>query len=110
MGKHGLDTATTHDSTCRCPSELPPTPLGNRSEDESQLETNVTYWVEEQEFEVVSTLRLRRVDQPLSVRCMLRNLRDYDSKEVTVVPHCESPSLGGAADQPPPSAASLPAL
>lgn len=71
----------------RCPSELPPTPLGNRSEDESQLETNVTYWAEEQEFEVVSTLRLRHVDQPLSVRCVLRNLRDYDTKEVTVVPH-----------------------
>uniref|UniRef100_F6Q748 Platelet-derived growth factor receptor beta n=1 Tax=Equus caballus TaxID=9796 RepID=F6Q748_HORSE len=44
-------------STCsdlkRCPRELPPTPLGNSSEEESQLETNVTYWAEEQEFEVV---------------------------------------------------------
>uniref|UniRef100_A0A9L0RQ62 Platelet-derived growth factor receptor beta n=1 Tax=Equus caballus TaxID=9796 RepID=A0A9L0RQ62_HORSE len=78
-------------STCsdlkRCPRELPPTPLGNSSEEESQLETNVTYWAEEQEFEVVSTLRLRRVDRPLSVRCTLRNLLGHDVQEVTVVPH-----------------------
>ncbi|XP_040095515.1 platelet-derived growth factor receptor beta isoform X1 [Oryx dammah] len=78
-------------STCsdlkRCPRELPPTPLGNSSEEESQLETNVTYWAEEQEFEVVSTLRLRHVDQPLSVRCTLHNLLGYDVQEVTVVPH-----------------------
>ncbi|KAF6082432.1 platelet derived growth factor receptor beta [Phyllostomus discolor] len=77
-------------STCRdlkrCPRELPPTPLGNSSEEESQLETNVTYWVEEQEFEVVSTLRLRRVDQPLSVRCTLRNLLSLDVQEVILVP------------------------
>ncbi|KAJ8777176.1 hypothetical protein J1605_014559 [Eschrichtius robustus] len=78
-------------STCsdlkRCPLELPPTPLGNSSEEESLLETNVTYWAEEQEFEVVSTLRLRRVDQPLSVRCTLHNLLGQDVQEVTVVPH-----------------------
>ncbi|XP_007941800.1 platelet-derived growth factor receptor beta [Orycteropus afer afer] len=78
-------------STCsdlkRCPRELPPTPLGNSSEEESQLETNVTYWAEEQEFEVVSTLRLHRVDQPLSVRCTVHNLLGYDAQEVTVVPH-----------------------
>ncbi|KAF3828441.1 hypothetical protein GH733_004895 [Mirounga leonina] len=78
-------------STCsdlkRCPRELPPTPLGNSSEEESQLETNVTYWPEDQEFEVVSTLRLRRVDQPLSVRCTLHNLLGRDMQEVTVVPH-----------------------
>ena len=61
----------------RCPRELPPTPQGNSSEEESQLETNVTYWAEEQEFEVVSTLRLRHVDQPLSVRCTLHNLLGY---------------------------------
>ncbi|XP_048667837.1 platelet-derived growth factor receptor beta [Marmota marmota marmota] len=78
-------------STCRdlkrCPRELPPTPLGNSSEEESQLETNVTYWAEEQEYEVVSTLRLRHVDQPLSVRCMLHNPLGQDVQEVTVVPH-----------------------
>ncbi|XP_049503978.1 platelet-derived growth factor receptor beta isoform X1 [Panthera uncia] len=78
-------------STCsdlkRCPRELPPTPLGNSSEEDSQLETNVTYWPEDQEFEVVSTLRLRRVDQPLSVRCTLHNLLGHDMQEVTVVPH-----------------------
>ncbi|XP_059030010.1 platelet-derived growth factor receptor beta isoform X2 [Mustela lutreola] len=78
-------------STCsdlkRCPREVPPTPLGNSSEEESQLETNVTYWPEDQEFEVVSTLRLRRVDQPLSVRCTLHNLLGHDMQEVTVVPH-----------------------
>ncbi|XP_037364848.1 platelet-derived growth factor receptor beta isoform X3 [Talpa occidentalis] len=78
-------------STCsdlkRCPRELPPTPLDNSSEVESQLETNVTYWVEEQEFEVVSILHLPRVDQPLSVRCTLRNLLGQDMQEVTVVPH-----------------------
>ncbi|KAI5935265.1 Platelet-derived growth factor receptor beta [Manis javanica] len=77
-------------STCsnlkRCPRELPPMPLGNSSEEESQLETNVTYWAEEQEFEVVSTLRLHRVDQPLSVRCTLQNLLGHDIQEVTVVP------------------------
>ncbi|XP_076993517.1 platelet-derived growth factor receptor beta isoform X2 [Tamandua tetradactyla] len=76
-------------STCsdlkRCPRELPPTPLGNSSE-ESLLETNVTYWAEEQEFEVVSTLRLRHIEQPLSVRCTLRNLLGYDAQEVTVLP------------------------
>lgn len=77
----------------RCPLELPPTPLGNSSEEESLLETNVTYWAEEQEFEVVSTLRLRRVDQPLSVRCTLHNLLGQDVQEVTVVPHCESSIL-----------------
>ncbi|XP_042548025.1 platelet-derived growth factor receptor beta [Dipodomys spectabilis] len=71
----------------RCPRELPPTPLGNSSEGESQLETNVTYLVEEQEYEVVSTLRLRHVDQPLSVRCTLQNLLGQDMQEVTVVPH-----------------------
>ncbi|MBZ3882786.1 Platelet-derived growth factor receptor beta [Sciurus carolinensis] len=78
-------------STCRdlkrCPRELPPIPLGNSSEEESQLETNVTYWAEEQEYEVVSTLRLRHVDQPLSVRCMLHNPLGQDMQEVTVVPH-----------------------
>ncbi|XP_054424160.1 platelet-derived growth factor receptor beta isoform X2 [Pteronotus mesoamericanus] len=77
-------------STCRdlkrCPRELPPTPLGNSSEEESQLETNVTYWAEEQEFEVVSTLRLHRVDQPLSVRCTLRNVLSLDVQEVILVP------------------------
>lgn len=79
----------------RCPRELPPTLLGNSSEEESQLETNVTYWTEEQEFEVVSTLRLRHVDQPLSVRCTLRNLLGDDAKEVTLVPQCESSSPRG---------------
>lgn len=78
----------------RCPRELPPMPLGNSSEEESQLETNVTYWAEEQEFEVVSTLRLHRVDQPLSVRCTLQNLLGHDIQEVTVVPQCESSSFG----------------
>lgn len=81
-------------STGRCPRELSPTPLGNSSE-ESQLETNVTYWAEEQEFEVVSMLRLSHVDQPLSVRCTLRNLLGHDVQEVTLVPQCESPSLSG---------------
>lgn len=52
----------------------------------------MTYWPQEQEFEVVSTLRLRRVDQPLSVRCTLHNLLGHDAQEVTVVPHCESAS------------------
>lgn len=80
----------------RCPRELPPTPLGNSSEEESQLETNVTYWPEDQEFEVVSTLRLRRVDQPLSVRCTLHNLLGHDMQEVTVVPHCESSGPSGS--------------
>ncbi|XP_066244569.1 platelet-derived growth factor receptor beta [Saccopteryx leptura] len=77
-------------STCsdlkRCPRQLPPTPLGNSSEEGSQLETNVTYWAEDQEFEVVSTLHLRRVDQPLSVRCTLRNLLGHDVQEVILVP------------------------
>lgn len=93
-GGKGLQ-AYSAGSPGRCPRELPPTPLGNSSEEESQLETNVTYWAEEQEFEVVSTLRLRRVDRPLSVRCTLRNLLGHDVQEVTVVPHCESSSLGG---------------
>lgn len=78
-------------STCRdlkrCPRKLSPTPLGNSSKEESQLETNVTFWEEDQEYEVVSTLRLRHVDQPLSVRCMLQNSMGGDSQEVTVVPH-----------------------
>lgn len=55
----------------------------------------MTYWAEEQQFEVVSTLRLRRVDHPLSVRCTLRNLLGDDVQEVTLVPQCESPSLSG---------------
>lgn len=66
--------------------------LGNSSEEESQLETNVTYWEEEQEYEVVSTLRLQHVDRPLSVRCTLRNAVGQDMQEVIVVPHCESPA------------------
>ncbi|XP_075397917.1 platelet-derived growth factor receptor beta isoform X1 [Tenrec ecaudatus] len=78
-------------STCsdlkRCPRELPPTPLGNSSGEETRLETNVTYWAEEQEFEVLSTLHLHRVDQPLSVQCTVRNLLGYEMQEVTVVPH-----------------------
>ncbi|XP_073932761.1 platelet-derived growth factor receptor beta isoform X3 [Castor canadensis] len=78
-------------STCRdlkrCPRELPPTPLGNNSKEESQLETNVTYLVEEQEYEVVSTLHLRHVDQPLSVRCTVHSTLGQDVQEVTVVPH-----------------------
>ncbi|XP_054997344.1 platelet-derived growth factor receptor beta isoform X1 [Sorex araneus] len=78
-------------STCsdlkRCPRELPPTLLANLSEAESQLETNVTFQAEEKEFEVVSTLRLARVDRPLAVRCTLRNLLGQDMQEVTVVPH-----------------------
>ena len=90
----GLEADPTG-SPARCPRELPPTPLGNSSEEDSQLETNVTYWPEDQEFEVVSTLRLRRVDQPLSVRCTLHNLLGHDMQEVTVVPHCESSRLGG---------------
>lgn len=78
-------------STCsdlkRCPNELPPVMLGNLSEAENQQETNVTYREEEKEFEVVSMLRLARVDEPLSVRCTLRNLLGHDTQEVTVVPH-----------------------
>lgn len=53
----------------------------------------MTYWAEEQEFEVVSTLRLRHLDQPLSVRCTLRNLLGHDMQEVTLVPQCESSGL-----------------
>lgn len=79
----------------RCPRELPPMLLGNNSMEESQLETNVTYWAEQQEFEVVSTLRLHRVDQPLSVRCTLRNLLGDDMKEVILVPQCESSCPSG---------------
>ncbi|XP_048187298.1 platelet-derived growth factor receptor beta [Perognathus longimembris pacificus] len=71
----------------RCPRELPPAPLGNGSEGESQLETNVSYLAEEKEYEVVSTLRLRHVAQPLSVRCVLQNPLGRDAQEVTVVPH-----------------------
>ena len=96
----GRDWKSTWPVLGRCPRELPPTPLGNSSEEESQLETNVTYWAEEQEFEVVSTLRLRHVDQPLSVRCTLHNLLGYDVQEVTVVPHCESSVLCGPLTTP----------
>ncbi|XP_029410088.1 platelet-derived growth factor receptor beta isoform X2 [Nannospalax galili] len=78
-------------STCRdlkrCPRKLSLPLLGNSSEEESQLETNVTFWEEEQVYEVVSMLRLRHVDQPLSVRCMLQNSEGKDVQEVTVVPH-----------------------
>lgn len=82
-------------SPSRCPRKLSPIPLGNNSsKEENQLETNVTFWEEEQEYEVVSTLRLRHVDQPLSVRCMLQNSMGRDAQEVTVVPHGECPSLG----------------
>ncbi|XP_062941796.1 platelet-derived growth factor receptor beta isoform X1 [Cynocephalus volans] len=87
MPQPNITWSTCKDLKSRCPRQLPPTPLGNSSEEESQLETNVTYWAEEQEFEVVSTLRLRHVDQPLSVRCTLRNLLGQDAQEVTVVPH-----------------------
>nr|XP_004664829.2 platelet-derived growth factor receptor beta isoform X1 [Jaculus jaculus] len=87
----GMPSPNVTWSTCRdlkrCPRELPPTPLGNSSEEESQLETNVTFWEEEQEYEVVSILRLRHVDQPLSVRCTLQNPLGLDMQEVTVVPH-----------------------
>jgi platelet-derived growth factor receptor beta len=48
--------------------------------------------VEEQEYEVVSTLHLRHVDQPLSVRCTVHSTLGQDVQEVTVVPHGESPS------------------
>ncbi|XP_020819867.1 platelet-derived growth factor receptor beta isoform X1 [Phascolarctos cinereus] len=71
----------------RCPRDVLPTPLGNSSKEETQLETNVTYWEQEKLFEVVSTLRLQRVDQPLSVICDVHNLLGRDSKEVTIVPH-----------------------
>ncbi|KAM6149082.1 platelet-derived growth factor receptor beta isoform 1-T1 [Erethizon dorsatum] len=71
----------------RCPHKVPPTPLGNSSEEESQPETHVEYCAEEQEYEVVSTLRLRHVDQQLSVLCMVHNLLGQDVQEVTVVPH-----------------------
>lgn len=90
--RQGLE-ADLAGSLDRCPRELPPKLLGNNSEVENQLETNVTYWAEEQEFEVVSTLRLSHVDQPLSVRCTLRNLLGHDMQEVTLVPQCESFSL-----------------
>ena len=81
-------------SPSRCPRKLSPIPLGNGSKEENQLETNVTFWEEERVYEVVSTLRLRHVDQPLSVRCILQNSMGRDSQEVTVVPHCECPSFG----------------
>uniref|UniRef100_G3WXF7 receptor protein-tyrosine kinase n=1 Tax=Sarcophilus harrisii TaxID=9305 RepID=G3WXF7_SARHA len=71
----------------RCPRDVLPTPLGNSSKEETQLETNVTYWEQEKLFEVVSILRLQRVDQPLSVICDVYNLLGRDSKEVTIVPH-----------------------
>ncbi|XP_068958831.1 platelet-derived growth factor receptor beta [Petaurus breviceps papuanus] len=71
----------------RCPRDVLPTPLGNSSKEEIQMETNVTYWEQEKLFEVVSTLRFQRVDQPLSVLCDVHNLLGRDSKEVTIVPH-----------------------
>ncbi|KAM5300489.1 platelet-derived growth factor receptor beta isoform 2-T2 [Ctenodactylus gundi] len=71
----------------RCPRKLPPMLLGNSSEEDRQVEVNVTYWAEEQEYEVVSTLRLHHVGQPLSVRCMVHNLLGQDEQEVVVVPH-----------------------
>ncbi|XP_044515798.1 platelet-derived growth factor receptor beta [Gracilinanus agilis] len=71
----------------RCPRDVLPTLLGNSSNEEAQLETNVTYWEQEKLFEVVSILSLQRVDQPLSVICEVHNLLGRDSKEVTIVPH-----------------------
>ncbi|XP_037657096.1 platelet-derived growth factor receptor beta isoform X2 [Choloepus didactylus] len=70
----------------RCQRKLPPKPQANSSKEEGQQETNVTYLEDEQEFEVVSTLRLRRVEQRLSVRCTLHNLLGYDAQEIIVVP------------------------
>lgn len=74
-------------STCsdlkRCPRETPTRKLANLSE----IETNVTYKEEEKVFEVVSMLRLARLDQPLSVRCTLDNQLTQDMQEVIVVPH-----------------------
>ncbi|XP_038628191.1 platelet-derived growth factor receptor beta [Tachyglossus aculeatus] len=70
----------------RCPRDVQPTLLGNSSE-EVQLETNVTYLEDEKVFEVLSALRLRHVDQPLSVSCTASNLLDTNTQEVTVVPH-----------------------
>lgn len=78
-------------STCsdlkRCPRKPLPTHLGNSSEVESQLETNVTFRKEEQVFEVVSILRLPQVDQPVLVRCTASNGQTDHMLEVTVVPH-----------------------
>lgn len=63
------------------------------------METNVTFWEEDQEYEVVSILHLRHVDQPLSVRCVVQNSMGGDSQEVTVVPHCECSSCADGSDQ-----------
>ncbi|KAB0391822.1 hypothetical protein E2I00_014614 [Balaenoptera physalus] len=76
------------EQTVRCRGRGMPQPhlsWSTCSDLKSLLETNVTYWPEEQEFEVVSTLRLRRVAQPLSVRCTLHNLLGQDVQEVVVI-------------------------
>ncbi|MBZ3882791.1 Platelet-derived growth factor receptor beta, partial [Sciurus carolinensis] len=65
----------------RCPHELPPTPLGITSKEESQLEPNMMYWVEGQESKVVRKLCLGHVNQPLC------NPLGQDVQEVTVVLH-----------------------
>uniref|UniRef100_A0A8C3HAK2 Platelet-derived growth factor receptor beta n=1 Tax=Chrysemys picta bellii TaxID=8478 RepID=A0A8C3HAK2_CHRPI len=66
--------------------EQPTRVLGNNSE-EISLQTSSMYHETLKVYKVNSTLRLRRVDQDLLIRCSVQNLLGNDFEDITLVPH-----------------------
>ncbi|XP_073211445.1 platelet-derived growth factor receptor beta isoform X2 [Lepidochelys kempii] len=66
--------------------EQPTRVLGNNSE-EINLQTISTYHETLKVYRVNSTLRLRRVDEPLLIRCSVQNLLGSNFQDITLVSH-----------------------
>uniref|UniRef100_A0A7M4FYV5 Platelet-derived growth factor receptor beta n=2 Tax=Crocodylus porosus TaxID=8502 RepID=A0A7M4FYV5_CROPO len=79
-------TCTDHKGQC---SLQPIQQLGNATE-EMQLQTNATYHEALRVYHVHSTLQLRRVDEPLLLRCAAQNLLGTSHRDIKLVPHALS--------------------
>lgn len=85
-GGDGLPSAASPPRQC---SLQPIQQLGNASE-EMQLQTNATYHEALRVYHVHSTLQLRRVDEPLLLRCAVQNLLGTSHRDIKLVPHGKS--------------------
>uniref|UniRef100_A0A8C3XMH3 receptor protein-tyrosine kinase n=1 Tax=Chelydra serpentina TaxID=8475 RepID=A0A8C3XMH3_CHESE len=71
----------------RCGTKEQPTRvLGNHSE-EISLQTSSMYHETRKVYQVNSTLRLRRVDEPLLIRCSVQNVLGKKFEDITLKPH-----------------------
>ncbi|EMP24693.1 Beta-type platelet-derived growth factor receptor [Chelonia mydas] len=71
----------------RCGTKEQPTRVLGNSSEEINLQTISTYHETLKVYRVNSTLRLRRVDEPLLIRCSVQNLLGSNFQDITLVSH-----------------------